>query len=75
MEEDIKFWRGQRLVDMSADDLRAALAELYREHEQLKWKHYKATGGTGEKTGMADRLRGKRAPAATNDLDKVSEAA
>jgi hypothetical protein len=37
MTDDIKFWQGKAIKDMDADELRAALAIVYREHEQVVW--------------------------------------
>jgi hypothetical protein len=60
MNEDIAFWKGQKVKEMDAPELRTALAELYREHERLKWAHYRVVGGTGQKTGAADNIRAKK---------------
>jgi hypothetical protein len=37
MGDDIKFWRGRRISELTADELRVALAEVYRELERLSW--------------------------------------
>jgi hypothetical protein len=45
MEQDILFWRGQRVAEMSADQLREALAELYRMYERTSLELAKVSKG------------------------------
>ena len=38
MEEGIRYWRGQSVTKLSGDELRTALAEVYRQLEQAQWE-------------------------------------
>lgn len=37
MNEDIRYWRGKRIEQLSVGELREALVEIYRENERLMW--------------------------------------
>ena len=54
MNEDIRYWRGKRIEDLSASELRDAIKEIYREMEQLSWlvhQQRKVIETTGKKRG------------------------
>lgn len=63
MDENINYWRGKPVNSLTADELREALTDVYRQLEQSRWDAQKA------KMQLAKATKGKRVA----DNDEVEE--
>jgi hypothetical protein len=70
MNEEIKFWRGTPINELDLDQLREALAEVYRDLERLTWEvhQHRVNAERGKKRGKKANLK------LVDPIDQIDEA-